>query len=132
MGTPDNGGTVSITGGGTGVQFTPRASFQDLNVGQSRISHFTYTIQDSGGTANGGVDTLSESLTISTTAVNDVPVRTAGTVANLTVLEDAGLGPDPCLARNPHAKRIEGSHAPAGAALSSSREYFWISRTWTS
>src|SRR4029079_10177392 len=34
----------------------------------------SWTIQDSGGTTNGGVDTLSESLTITTTAVNDVPV----------------------------------------------------------
>src|SRR5437868_3468086 len=51
---------------------------------------FSWTIQDSGGTANGGLDTLSESLTVTVGAVNDVPVRTAGTVANLTVLEDSG------------------------------------------
>src|SRR3569832_1932582 len=51
---------------------------------------FSWTIQDSGGTASGGVDLLSESLTVSVTAVNDHPVRTAGTVSNLTVLEDAG------------------------------------------
>src|SRR5438132_820466 len=51
---------------------------------------FAWTAQDNGGTANGGVDTLAESLTISVTAVNDQPVRTAGTVNNLTVLEDSG------------------------------------------
>ena len=51
---------------------------------------FSWSIQDSGGTANGGVDTLTESLTVSVTAVNDQPVRTAGTVNNLSVLEDSG------------------------------------------
>ena len=49
-----------------------------------------WTVSDDGGTAHGGVDTLSESLTISVTSVNDQPVRTAGTVADLTVLEDSG------------------------------------------
>ena len=44
-----DGASVSISGGGTDVPFTPGAAFQDLNVGQSRVSHFTYTIQDSGG-----------------------------------------------------------------------------------
>jgi hypothetical protein len=52
---------------------------------------FSWSVQDSGGVANGGVDTLSESLTISVTAVNHAPVRTAGTVAPLVVLEDAPL-----------------------------------------
>ena len=51
---------------------------------------FSWTIADDGGTTNGGVDTLAESLTISVTSVNDQPVRTAGTVADLTVLEDSG------------------------------------------
>src|SRR5205085_7724216 len=51
---------------------------------------FSWTIQDNGGTANGGVDTLSESLTVAVGAVNDQPIRTAGTVNNLTVLEDSG------------------------------------------
>src|SRR5581483_6152984 len=51
---------------------------------------FSWSVQDSGGTANGGIDTLNESLTVSVTAVNDQPVRTAGTVNNLSVLEDSG------------------------------------------
>ena len=37
---------------------------------------FSYRVQDSGGTANGGVDSLTESLTISVTSVNDAPVNT--------------------------------------------------------
>src|SRR6185436_10190879 len=36
------------------------------------------------------VDTLSESLTVTVGTVNDQPVRTAGTVADLAVLEDSG------------------------------------------
>jgi hypothetical protein len=34
---------------------------------------FSFTVQDNGGTANSGVDTLTESLTINVTAVNDAP-----------------------------------------------------------
>src|SRR5438067_897781 len=48
---------------------------------------FTWTTQDHGGTANGGVDTLTESLTITVTAVNDQPVRSAGTDSNPYELE---------------------------------------------
>ena len=58
---------------------------------------FSWSVTDSGGTANGGLNTVSESLSITVTSVNDAPVRTAGTVGNLTVAEDAaatslGLG----------------------------------------
>src|SRR5438105_4850187 len=49
----------------------------------------TWTVQDSGGTTNGGVDTLTETLGITVTAVNDVPVRTAGSPAAVSVNEDS-------------------------------------------
>ena len=52
---------------------------------------FSYSITDDGGTANGGVNTTSESITITVNAVNDAPVRTAGTVSPLTVNEDAAV-----------------------------------------
>ena len=52
---------------------------------------FSYSVTDSGGTANGGVNTISESITITVNAVNDAPVRTAGTVSPLTVNEDAAI-----------------------------------------
>src|SRR5205085_1706894 len=48
-----------------------------------------WTVQDSGGTSNGGVDTLTETLSITVSAVNDVPVRTAGSPAAISVNEDA-------------------------------------------
>src|SRR5205085_10034908 len=35
----------------------------------------TWTVQDSGGTANGGVDTLTETLALTVTAVNDAPLN---------------------------------------------------------
>src|SRR5471032_3385607 len=52
---------------------------------------FSYSVTDSGGTANGGVNTVSESIALTVNAVNDAPVRTAGTVAALTVNEDAAI-----------------------------------------
>ena len=64
--------------------------FQTATNANGGPATFTWTVQDNGGTANGGVDTLTESLTITVTAVNDQPLRTAGTVNNLTVLEDSG------------------------------------------
>src|SRR6185369_17437595 len=51
---------------------------------------FSYRVQDSGGTANGGKDNLDETLTIMVSSVNDPPVRTSGVVTDLTVLKDSG------------------------------------------
>jgi hypothetical protein len=48
-----------------------------------------WTVQDSGGTSNGGVDTLTESLAVSVGAVNDPPVRTAGSLTPVSVNEDS-------------------------------------------
>ena len=52
------------------------------------VSSVSFTLSDSGGTANGGVNTsAAQSFTITVTAVNDVPSFTKG--ADQTVLEDA-------------------------------------------
>ncbi len=49
----------------------------------------TLTVQDNGGTANGGIDTSPpQTFTVSVTGVNDPPSFTKG--INQTVLEDAG------------------------------------------
>ncbi len=48
----------------------------------------TVTLTDDGGTADGGVDTFSETFTITVTPVNDGPSFTKG--ADQSVLEDAG------------------------------------------
>ena len=45
--------------------FTPAA-----NANGAAYASFTFQVQDSGGTANGGVDTLTETLAITVAAVN--------------------------------------------------------------
>ena len=53
---------------------------------------FSFSVTDN-GTTGGVADPLSlpESLTITVSEVNDAPVRTAGTVADLQVAEDSGI-----------------------------------------
>ena len=48
-----------------------------------------WNVTDTGGTANGGVDTLTETLAITVNAVNDAPVRTAGSPTAINVNEDS-------------------------------------------
>ncbi|MBA3540538.1 MAG: tandem-95 repeat protein, partial [Deltaproteobacteria bacterium] len=78
------GGTVEITGAGTGVSFQPAANF----VGTAT---FTYTVSD----GNGGTDTATVSVTV--TGVNDAP-GAANDAA--TVAEDAGATAIPVLAND--------------------------------
>jgi fibronectin-binding autotransporter adhesin len=51
--------------------------------------NLTFTVEDDGGTANGGDDTLSQSLSLTVNAVNDAPVRTAGSLSFTAVDEDS-------------------------------------------
>ena len=67
-------GSVAITGGGTGVTYTPNANF-------SGSDSFTYTISD----GNGGSDTATVNITV--TSVNDNPTANDDTA---TVAEDSG------------------------------------------
>ena len=61
--------------------FTPAA-----NANGAGYASIGFKVQDSGGTANGGIDTSAEAtLTINVTAVNDAP---SGQSATLTMLED--------------------------------------------
>ena len=71
--TQPTNGTVVITGGGTGLTYTPNANFAGTDT-------FTYTITDGAF----GTDTATVSVTV--TAVNDAP--TAGDFAG-TVAEDS-------------------------------------------
>jgi hypothetical protein len=75
-------------------QFVPAGSVTNLlftpvaNANGTPYSHFTFQVQDNGGTANGGLD-LDQSpntFTINVTAVSDPP---AGTDKTVTILEDA-------------------------------------------
>ncbi|MGA7178783.1 MAG: DUF2341 domain-containing protein [Thiobacillaceae bacterium] len=53
---------------------------------------FAFTVQDSGGTLNGGVDTITKSLTINVTAVNDAPVA-SGSATLAAINEDTASPP---------------------------------------
>ncbi|WP_254512040.1 beta strand repeat-containing protein [Anatilimnocola floriformis] len=71
----------SISTNGT-LTYTPAAN-------ANGTATITFRIADSGGTANGGIDTsATQSFTITVNAVNDTPTFTIG--ANQTVNEDAG------------------------------------------
>ena len=62
--------------------FTPAA---DTN--GTGYANFTFSVRDS----NNAYDVAPNTLTFDVTPVNDAPIRTSGTVSNLTVSEDAGL-----------------------------------------
>jgi VCBS repeat-containing protein len=82
--TNDNNGLFSVQPGvaanGT-LTYTPAAN-------ANGVANVTVQLKDNGGTANTGVDTNSQTFTITVNAVNDIPSFTKG--ANQTVLEDAG------------------------------------------
>jgi len=74
-----SGPTVNSSGQ---LSFTPATN-------ANGSADITIVLKDSGGTANGGVDTsAAQTFTINVTAINDAPSFTQG--ANQTVLEDAG------------------------------------------
>lgn len=60
---------------------------------QNGTAIITVTVQDNGGTAEGGVDTVARTFTVTVTAVNDKPVLDA--ITNVTVLEESGAGTVP-------------------------------------
>jgi len=66
VGTPDNGGTASISG--NQIEFDPDVEFDDLAFGESRFTSFTYDIED----GNGGTSTAT--VTVMVTGLNDAPV----------------------------------------------------------
>ncbi|MDH3542386.1 MAG: VCBS domain-containing protein, partial [Desulfobulbaceae bacterium] len=61
-------GSVTITGGGTGVNYNPGTAYDYLAVDESATDTFTYTISD----GQGGTDTATVTMTI--TGTNDTPV----------------------------------------------------------
>lgn len=64
--------------------------FLAVNDNANGSAVFTYTIKDNGGTANGGADTLAESMVINVTAVNDPPTLDA-TPGQVTVANGSGI-----------------------------------------
>ncbi|QTD50115.1 Ig-like domain-containing protein [Sulfidibacter corallicola] len=88
-GTPDNGGSVTITGGGTTLTYSPAMDFM-------AVETFTYTISD----GNGGMAT--GTVTVQVDNLNDPPVANAdsftvdedSTANNLDVLANDEIAPD--------------------------------------
>ena len=70
-------GTVAITGGGTGVSYTPNANYCNNPPGTT-LDTFTYTLTPGGS---------STTVTVTATCVDDPPVAVADAA---TVLEDSG------------------------------------------
>jgi hypothetical protein len=84
-------GTTAVLANGTstlaeiqGMKFKPAADANGTGV-------FAFVVKDDGGTADGGLDSLAQTVAITVTAVNDVPVLTSGSVGNLSVAEDSGV-----------------------------------------
>ena len=108
-------GTVAITGGGTGLTYTPNAGFNGSD-------SFTYTVSD----GNGGTDTATVSVTV--TAVNDAPVLDA--IGNKTTNEGNALtftatGNDNADAPNPNNLSFSLIGAPAGATITAAGAFSW-------
>ncbi|HNN41502.1 MAG TPA: cadherin-like domain-containing protein [Nitrospira sp.] len=90
-------GAASISAGSNGsTTLTLSGSQTDINATLASLTYQgaadfagadTLTMTSTDSNAVTDVDTVS----ITVTAVNDAPIRTAGTVANLTISEDAGL-----------------------------------------
>jgi gliding motility-associated-like protein len=71
----------SLNASGT-LTFTPAAD-------RSGIANLTFMLNDNGGTARGGINSVSQSLTITIRAVNDAPSFVKG--SDVVVNEDAGM-----------------------------------------
>ncbi len=66
----DQGGVFSFDDSG-GVVFNPNGDFDDLQVGQSRDTHWVYTVRDNEGA------TSSATVTVTVQGVNDTPIVSA-------------------------------------------------------
>ena len=66
------------------LSFTPVAN-------ANGTATITITVQDSGGTNGGGVDTLTRSFSVTVTAVNDAPSFTAGANQSVAAVCQASL-----------------------------------------
>ena len=98
-----DGQTLTITATSNNLTLIPNPTFSFTGPG-NRSGVLTYTpttnmsgtatitlsVMDSGGTANGGVDTLTQSFTVTVTPVNQPPTLAPIVVANPVILENAG------------------------------------------
>jgi hypothetical protein len=83
---------VTATSNNTGLILNPTVNYTSPNAtgslsltpvaNQSGSAIITVTINDGGGTANGGVDTVVRTFTVTVNAVNDAPVNTVPSTQN--------------------------------------------------
>ncbi len=86
-------GTTQVNAG-TVVTLTQLQGLRYKTVANANgAGSLTWTVQDSGGTTNGGLDTLTENLSVTVTAVNDAPVLTATAPAFPGLNEDPASSP---------------------------------------
>ncbi|TKB90336.1 MAG: tandem-95 repeat protein [Nitrospira sp.] len=95
--------TVTLSGGATISSGSNGTNTLTLSGSQADINATLASLTYQGATDFAGADTLTvtstdsnsgtdvDTVAITVTGVNDAPIRTAGTVSNLTVSEDAGL-----------------------------------------
>jgi len=101
--------TVTAASSNTGLIPTPTVTYTSPNAtgtltftpvaNQYGTATLTVTVQDNGGTANGGVDTITRSCTVTVNLVNHAPTldpiadQTVDTEAGLQTLTLTGIGP---------------------------------------
>src|SRR5258706_11596344 len=75
------------------VNYTNPAAIGTLTfapvINQFGTATISVVVTDDGGTANGGIDSVTNTFIVTITAVNDPP--TLSTLTNITIVEDAGL-----------------------------------------
>jgi hypothetical protein len=92
--------SITATSGNTGLIPNPTVNYTSPNAtgsltytpvaNQSGTALITVTVNDGGGTLNGGVETVVRTFTVTVTAVNDAPTLNA-IPDPAAILEDAGL-----------------------------------------
>jgi hypothetical protein len=91
--------TVTATSGNKGLIPNPTVNYTSANTtgnltftpaaNASGTATVTVVVHDNGGTANGGIDSVTNTFTVTVNAVNQAP--TLNTISNLTTNENAGL-----------------------------------------
>ena len=88
VGTPSNGGTVTVGTAGANVLYTPAANFQGTET-------FTYTLSDGTKTSTGTVTVTVSNTNDAPTATNDTLDAFKNTTTTLNVLANDVSAPDP-------------------------------------
>ena len=98
-----DGQTLTITATSNNLTLIPNPTFSYTSPGNTSgvltytpaantigTATITFTVMDSGGTANGGVDTLTQTFNVTVTQVNQPPTLDPIIVTNPVILENAG------------------------------------------